>query len=196
MSAFAAPLRTEVRGVRRELRARRRVDRSAPPSKQAIITKRAKSDLFRAPPHVRSALRGPSNSSLGQRQKNSRLGKAHISHFGFPVGTVSISGESPSGLDSGNFDWSCKLGAGRRRGSTKARREIGMCSKELSRSAGARGAPGQSLLRILCAPGRVAFVPRLSMNSDLEHAARSPQSSGLLAFIFPANVVGTADVQP
>ena len=34
------------------------------------------------------------------------------------------------------------------------------------------------------------------MNSDPEHAARSPQSFGLLAFIFLARVVGTADVQP
>jgi len=42
----------------------------------------------------------------------------------------------------------------------------------------------------------VAFVPRLSMNSDPEHAARSPKNFDLLAFVFLAHVVGTADAQP
>ena len=34
------------------------------------------------------------------------------------------------------------------------------------------------------------------MNSDPEHAARSPKSFGLLAFVFLAHAVGTGDVQP
>ena len=42
----------------------------------------------------------------------------------------------------------------------------------------------------------VAFVPRLSMNSDPEHPARSPKSFGLLALVFFAHVVGTADALP
>jgi hypothetical protein len=41
----------------------------------------------------------------------------------------------------------------------------------------------------------VEFVPRFSMNSDPEHAARSPKSFGLLTFVFLAHVVGTTDVQ-
>ena len=54
-----------------------------------------------------------------------------------------------------------------------------------------------NLFSAYCAPaGGVAFIPRLSMNSDPEHAPRSPESSGLLAFVFLAHVVGTPDVQP
>ena len=51
-------------------------------------------------------------------------------------------------------------------------------------------------LWILCAAGGVASVPRLSMNSDPDHVARSPKSSALLAFVFLAHVVGITDVQP